>query len=172
MKNPDLIFALEDIPAEGLEVALTLAPEQVAALAAEEGREQPTIISQLTGRLSLRNLGGNTLRLKGHFTVTAEITCDRCLVESAARLSAEIDERLELVNQGVSRNLDDELDGSLEVVDGRIDLNHLIGELFWLAWPYRHICKADCAGLCSKCGANLNEGLCGCGGKNSGFQTH
>ena len=31
-----------------------------------------------------------------------------------------------------------------------------------LDYPIRILCKPDCKGLCLSCGANLNEGGCGC----------
>ena len=31
-----------------------------------------------------------------------------------------------------------------------------------LDYPIRILCKPDCKGLCLSCGANLNEGACGC----------
>jgi uncharacterized protein len=31
--------------------------------------------------------------------------------------------------------------------------------------PYVVLCREDCAGLCPTCGANLNEGDCGCAAK-------
>lgn len=29
-------------------------------------------------------------------------------------------------------------------------------------WPMRVLCKEDCKGICSRCGANLNQGSCDC----------
>ena len=31
-----------------------------------------------------------------------------------------------------------------------------------VALPLKPLCREDCAGLCPQCGANLNEGPCGC----------
>jgi uncharacterized protein len=59
-------------------------------------------------------------------------------------------------------NAEDGEDGALAVTDGRVDLAGLLAESFWLAWPYRFICRPDCAGLCPICGADLNRGACGC----------
>jgi uncharacterized protein len=32
----------------------------------------------------------------------------------------------------------------------------------WVATPMSCLCRRDCQGMCPHCGANLNEGLCGC----------
>lgn len=43
-----------------------------------------------------------------------------------------------------------------------LDLDPLIGEDVVLAMPPRWLCRPDCKGLCSSCGADLNLGPCGC----------
>lgn len=43
-----------------------------------------------------------------------------------------------------------------------IDLGPDIREEIILAYPIKPLCKADCRGLCAKCGKNLNEGGCSC----------
>lgn len=46
--------------------------------------------------------------------------------------------------------------------NGFIDLSPLVRELSFLEVPMQPICREDCQGLCQECGANLNEGDCGC----------
>ena len=43
-----------------------------------------------------------------------------------------------------------------------IDLTPLVHEQTILALPTRPLCGEGCRGLCSRCGANLNSGPCGC----------
>jgi uncharacterized protein len=43
-----------------------------------------------------------------------------------------------------------------------IDLLEVMRQDILLALPPRPLCKPDCAGLCSQCGQNLNEGPCTC----------
>lgn len=43
-----------------------------------------------------------------------------------------------------------------------VDFTEQVREEINLSLPYRILCCEDCAGLCPKCGANLNEGPCGC----------
>jgi uncharacterized protein len=152
-----LIFAVAPWPPDGREADLNLGSEELAGLVADEGKAVPNFLSPLTGRLSLR-LVGRRLAVKGYLRVEVMIVCDRCLSEARAVLTLEADEILELAGPG--EKSDDE--GQLEIVDGRFDLSPFLAELFWLAWPYRFICRPDCAGLCLRCGADLNEGLCGC----------
>ena len=44
-----------------------------------------------------------------------------------------------------------------------IDLSPQIREEIILDFPIKPLCKADCKGLCPKCGKNLNQGGCSCG---------
>ncbi len=43
-----------------------------------------------------------------------------------------------------------------------IILDDDIREELILNYPQKNLCKEDCKGLCSKCGADLNEGVCKC----------
>jgi uncharacterized protein len=43
-----------------------------------------------------------------------------------------------------------------------IDLDPLIREEVLLALPLAPLCEAACQGICPTCGADLNEGPCGC----------
>ena len=60
-------------------------------------------------------------------------------------------------------HVEDEDDDDYIVVDDmRLDLDELVGEDIFLAMPSRYLCREDCKGLCSICGADLNLGDCGC----------
>jgi uncharacterized protein len=60
--------------------------------------------------------------------------------------------------------------GSLEVVaadeetySGKvIDLDPVVREQLLLSIPAYPVCRESCKGLCPVCGANLNDGDCGC----------
>jgi uncharacterized protein len=43
-----------------------------------------------------------------------------------------------------------------------LDLRPAIREHWLLSAPAYALCKADCAGLCPTCGADLNAGACSC----------
>lgn len=168
MKTPQLMVTLDDIPPEGLNLILNVAPGPLAALVATESEEPPRILSPLTGTLRLTRTK-TRLSVKGHFAAEVEIPCDRCLNVAAAALKGEVDEKLDLISPGgqAARPEDEDLDGGLEVQNGQVNLAGLLAELFWLAWPFRFICRPDCAGLCPRCGADLNQGPCPCSEKQT-----
>lgn len=161
MNLPQLLVTLEDIPPEGLDLDLKLEPGQLAPLVATEAETPPVLLSPLIGKLHLTRTK-TWLSLQGDFQVEVEIPCDRCLVPSPVVLIGEVTEKLELVAPGQKAEGDEELDGTLEVKGGQVNLSGLMAEMFWLAWPFRHICRPDCAGICPRCGADLNVGPCGC----------
>ena len=48
--------------------------------------------------------------------------------------------------------------------EARYDIFPRVREAVILEIPIRLLCREDCRGVCMKCGANLNEGECGCAG--------
>jgi len=90
---------------------------------------------------------GHAMRLR--FAVSLHGPCTRCLEDANATVdvdSREIDEPGE----------DDEL-RSPYVSDGELDLGSWARDALALALPTRILCGPQCAGLCTVCGANLNE---------------
>jgi uncharacterized protein len=91
-------------------------------------------------------------------------TCARCLGEYIFPLEAPIALVLtpaaaSTVKSGVLREEDI---GLAEYEGDEIDLTPIVHEQTLLALPIRALCTEDCRGLCSRCGANLNAGPCGC----------
>jgi uncharacterized protein len=43
-----------------------------------------------------------------------------------------------------------------------VDLSEVLTEQLQLQVPFQPLCKADCKGMCSHCGADLNTGRCAC----------
>lgn len=95
------------------------------------------------------------LTLEG--TLTAEMTCvcDRCgkLFDSTKVMDLSA-----FISDGESE------DPEAFVLDGdKLDLSTALSTLFVLDMETKFLCSEDCKGLCSRCGADLNLGPCGCG---------
>jgi uncharacterized protein len=43
-----------------------------------------------------------------------------------------------------------------------IDLRDALQDQILMSLPLQPLCSPECRGLCPRCGANLNEGDCGC----------
>ncbi|MEK6705999.1 MAG: DUF177 domain-containing protein [Bdellovibrionota bacterium] len=47
--------------------------------------------------------------------------------------------------------------------EDHLDLADVLGEQLQLQLPFQPLCKKTCKGMCTKCGADLNNGRCACG---------
>lgn len=97
--------------------------------------------------VSRMNGGGYSLRLR--FSAGLVGPCMRCLRDAAP--TTDVDAR-EIDQPGGG----DELT-SPYVEDEVLDLARWTRDSFALALPAQVLCREDCAGLCTVCGANLNE---------------
>lgn len=109
---------------------------------------------RVTGEV--RNRAG-ALELKCEAAATLDLICDRCLKPFSQELRIVLSHLLatELANE---ENEDD----IVLLEKDELDLDELIREAFILEMGIKHLCSEDCKGLCDKCGADLNEGPCGC----------
>jgi uncharacterized protein len=159
----NLEFSLEAWPEAGIECDFALPPNvlsEALKLDPEEG-ETPRLLTSMRGHLSLA-LAGNKLRVRGFFAVKLELVCHRCLAPFTGRLDDKFDDTVQIAGTGDED--EDALSGLVPLRGQVFDLTPLMAEFFWLAWPYKALCRPDCAGLCPDCGANLNEGPCFCEG--------
>ena len=104
---------------------------------------------------SVTNHAG-ALVLEGTARSVLDLTCDRCGKEFSREKVVKLDSL-------VAQELEDEENDEILLLDGtELDLDQVVTEAFVLAMDTKNLCSDDCKGLCAKCGANLNEGPCGC----------
>lgn len=94
------------------------------------------------------------------FSAKAEFTlflsCDRCACEFKRHFSVPI------MHTFVTE-LNDENNDNFIVIDGfHYDIEPVVREDILLAMPTKILCRDDCAGVCHRCGKNLNDGPCEC----------
>ncbi len=99
--------------------------------------------------LDISRMTGNGWSLRMRFTATVAGPCMRCLEPAA--LEVAVDAR-EVEQPGGGEELD-----SPYVTGEELDLRAWAHDAFALALPAQVLCREDCAGLCVRCGANLNE---------------
>lgn len=125
------------------------------------------IIKKEPFKLHLSNVENKRLLIQGEMDVTAAVPCDRCLTEVPTKLSLVIDKTLSIpalssAERDEPETEDDNLE-QLEYMNGyQLDADQMVYKELLTAWPMKVLCRDDCKGLCSKCGANLNETACGC----------
>ena len=96
------------------------------------------------------------LTLKGVIRADMLCRCDRCAREFRRR--EEIPAQVRLAQQ-----LQDEEDPDYFLLDGdKLEIDDLLESVFILGMDQQILCREDCKGLCPRCGADLNDGPCGC----------
>ena len=106
---------------------------------------------------------GQELFFQGSVSGAVEGICSRCLKSYSLPLETEFNLVL-LPDSPGSKNRElnrDEMGLSYYSTE-EIDLAPLIHEQVLLALPLRPLCDEQCRGLCVSCGAELNQGPCGC----------
>lgn len=94
--------------------------------------------------------------IEGKLETAVAVECVRCLTEFSLPVSVQLDDLFYYPPFTAP-------EGEFTVGEnGFIDLSPLVRELSLLEVPMQPICREDCQGLCQECGANLNEGDCGC----------
>jgi uncharacterized protein len=103
----------------------------------------------------------------GELDARARGACSRCLrpVETPVHLTIE-EEFLPTVDVATGQPLprqDDDAGAYFEIdAHHHVDLTEAVRQTLVMNEPMRPLCRPDCAGLCTRCGADLNEGRCAC----------
>jgi len=104
------------------------------------------------------NVAG-ALELRGEITVPMTCVCDRCIS------SFTVEKRLPVIAYLAEELSDEDNPDIFLLEDGSVDLDEVFLTAFLLAMESKIVCDEDCLGLCTTCGANLNEGPCTCPGE-------
>ena len=104
---------------------------------------------------SVTNHAG-ALILEGTASSLLDLSCDRCGKEFSREKVVEL-------NCLLATELEDEEHDEIYLIEGNeVDLEEVAGTAFILAMDTKNLCSDNCKGLCAKCGADLNNGPCGC----------
>ncbi|HUH07716.1 MAG TPA: DUF177 domain-containing protein [Egibacteraceae bacterium] len=130
------------------------------AIPVPEGLESPAATVHEPVRLSgvVESVVEGIL-LRGTVRARATVACSRCLADLSDELSVDVSE---LFIDPEAAPAEDPVEPGYELIGDRLDLDMLLRDALVPAVPYRLLCRPECAGLCVSCGANLNEGACGC----------
>lgn len=122
----------------------------------------PVVPARLAGSLSP---GGRGPHLEGSLEAVVPLTCSRCLEPFPWSVHSDFDLVVVREEPALAED-DDELDEdaaeALVAPEGKIGLEDLAKEQLYLNLPLKPICRPDCKGLCTSCGANRNTTTCGC----------
>lgn len=106
---------------------------------------------------------GDYAAVTGRLACELEMVCSRCLAAFKQPLDVRFAEFFALV-RGDGGEEGDPGDGRMihAVKEDVIDLDPYLKENVAVAVPAFPLCREDCRGLCPACGADRNEGDCGC----------
>ena len=113
----------------------------------------------ITVRGAIVNRAG-IVSLKYSAEFTLHICCDRCLIEFDRDYCFDFEH---ILVRSLSNDNDDSEEYIVTETD-ELDMDELVLTDCLLSLPSKMLCKEDCKGLCPKCGADLNQGECNCGG--------
>lgn len=107
---------------------------------------------------------GDAILIQGTAKGEATTQCARCLEDVAYDLEGDIEGYYLIAGEEEPEAPEDMEGDEFDILpeNRKIDLAPLIVAALLLEVPLVPLCGDDCKGLCPRCGANLNEGDCGC----------
>ncbi|MCL0075687.1 DUF177 domain-containing protein [Dehalococcoidia bacterium] len=109
-----------------------------------------------------------SILVTGQFITVVRCTCSRCLEEFECPLEFEMEEEYfpaGAIPNGLAGPVADDMDGFAIGGDHILDLNEAVRQNILINLPAKPLCQEECAGLCQRCGYNLNYGPCHCVGE-------
>lgn len=154
---------IEDITADVREITFSEPPNGVNLLLEQGPVRDYVVEGPIAVQLSYYRAGMD-LFFRGELEASVRATCARCAEEFRSESARPF--RFVLAPRAAGGQEENTLrteDLEFSLYDGEeIELSPLISEQVLLALPTRPLCSEDCRGLCSMCGANLNDRGCGC----------
>lgn len=166
---------LRDIPNDGLK--LTVTEQSIWTNGITEFHIPCAIDQPLSANLTLLRTSGGCL-IRGTLRGVVSLPCTKCLETVNIPLEDSFDEFEPLPHTAGKADDDEntgdesdirfseELPEETHILEEKgvlaLDLSAFLWEEFLLALPSHPLCSPSCKGLCPQCGANLNEGPCGC----------
>lgn len=113
-------------------------------------------------------LTNRSILVTGDFKTSVKCVCSRCLKEFQQSYIIKLEEEFFPENDFLSNGLlheDRYADGFSIGEDNILDLNEAFRQNTLVNIPLKPVCENNCAGLCPKCGCNLNIHTCSCAEK-------
>lgn len=158
-----LSVPLSAITESGVIVEVTVPASQLQPSGAA-----PVPVGMVRVEGTLRHVGDEYL-FTGTVSGTYDHECDRCLGPVSAPFESTVIWSFR-AGVGAEETFGELTDEEIELEEQstfgfegtEIRLGPRVWEELVLNAPAKYLCREDCAGLCPRCGANLNEGPCKC----------
>jgi uncharacterized protein len=112
---------------------------------------------------------GDMVEVEGVIRASVRLNCGRCLAEFVSPLETAFAltftrqrPAMDAPADSDNREIGSEEAGLIFFQGEEIDLTEGIQEQVILSLPLRPLCREACKGLCTRCGADLNAGVCSC----------
>lgn len=154
------LVSINDLPPDGKEFEIN--DQEIWLEPIKEFKMDCRIIKPLHGKIFVQTADEGIL-IRGSLQGEIVVPCNRCAEDAKVSINTKFDEYEEIPDENIHK--DGEHEGYI-VYDKHAPMLNLaeVGwEQFMLAQPIQPLCREDCKGLCSKCGANLNLDECSCG---------
>jgi uncharacterized protein len=153
-------------------------PETFPVLADMIKQKECDVLAPIKIRLRVYRVS-DIIEVEGNLETRIRLFCSRCLQAYEMQLASRFDltytrsisDDIEAFDHHKEVELKAQDLGLIFFKGEEIDLKEGIQEQAVLAFPIQPLCQQRCKGLCSRCGADLNQGDCGCdrGSQNSQF---
>ena len=114
-----------------------------------------------TWDVRITNVGG-ALLVSGSIRGELTTSCARCLSDVVLDISGEVEGYFLIEGEGEAPDDMEEDEFDVLPEDNKLNLEPLLLAGIYVELPLIPLCREDCAGICPTCGANLNDGACGC----------
>ncbi len=109
------------------------------------------------------------LLARGDVETALDTQCSRCVEPADQLISFHFEEQFRptidiATGQPLKKDLDEEPADASYAIDANhnLDVDEVLRQGIVIETPMHPLCRPDCQGLCPNCGANLNQGACGC----------
>lgn len=169
---------IREVPRGGLSTDITV---KAATLEKLTESLDFSLLGDVTGHLDVNRSKGGIIEVRGSFDSKVNLQCSRCLgtfvhpirndfiiYYKAVGDAPENKVSGDKVSGGGAKGEDMEHELTAEDLDiaeikgSEIDCGEVILEQIALEIPMKPLCSEGCPGICPSCGADLNNGECGC----------
>lgn len=159
---------IDRIPEEGLSLTFDEKPKSFPVLTEIEASGECVFIAPIHNEFEVARIR-DLISVKGTVETRVRIPCARCLEEYELPvrkpLNVHYTQNMPELEGPATKDvveIRDELIGLVPFEGDAIELDDVIQEQVVVSLPTRPLCRADCKGLCPRCGADRNREPCDC----------
>ena len=164
---------IEQIEEEGLSIEFEKSMEAFPVLAEMVANGECEFAAPIRTALKALRIG-DMVEVDGDIETSVCLPCSRCLQPFETALHSHfavtyMQQSEEAAADGEPQEIELSVEdiGIVYFQGEKINLLETIQEQVIMEFPLRALCRSDCKGLCSRCGADLNRDSCNCDRRSS-----